>query len=431
MKKLLTLVPLTLLFACGDDGQDLGDSGTLDADTDTDAALDTSHDGSGSDDTSPADGSSSADVTTADTDNGDASDTAGEDTIDFSGYHPDERGPFGAGVVHTELTDASRERTIPVEIWYPTDAVEGSGESLTQFAAEGSDRDALGALLADAPADCTSQRSAATRGAPLAAFDGNAPLVVLSHCHGCTRFAYTRIAEHLASRGFVVAAPDHVGNTLYDTLRDALLPLEASTLELRAADISAVIDMMTSESAPVEVRGRIDAERIAAAGHSFGSVTTGRVLVLDDRAKVGIALAAPFESPLLPGVAMTDIAEPVLFVVATEDNSITEFGNNFIRDNFEDAQPGTYKLELVDAGHWSFTEICALTDSFDPCCGEARRQTNGRTFTYPPVDGFVDLVSQFAAAFLESALLGDEIAGAWLNGQVGEQATFEFEALAP
>ena len=49
------------------------------------------------------------------------------------------------------------------------------------------------------------------------------------------------------------------------------------------------------------------------------------------------ALAAPMENPLLPGVDVAMITEPLGFLVAREDNSITELGNNLIRSNFTEA----------------------------------------------------------------------------------------------
>ena len=71
-----------------------------------------------------------------------------------------------------------------------------------------------------------------------------------------------------------------------------------------------------------------------------------------------------------------------MFVVAKEDNSITEFGNKFIRDNFTDATVPAYRIEVPDAGHWSVSDLDGLVDIFKAGCGDAVRQTDGTDFTY-------------------------------------------------
>ena len=69
-----------------------------------------------------------------------------------------------------------------------------------------------------------------------------------------------------------------------------------------------------------------DLTHVGVLGHSFGAVTAGRVAQLDTRFSAAAALCAPMENPLTPGVTLADIHVPLMFVVAIEDNSITEFG---------------------------------------------------------------------------------------------------------
>ena len=72
----------------------------------------------------------------------------------------------------------------------------------------------LSAWLADAPSDCV--RSEAVDNEAIEPAASLHPLVVLSHCHECVRFGPARIAERLASHGFIVAAPDRVGATAFE-----------------------------------------------------------------------------------------------------------------------------------------------------------------------------------------------------------------------
>lgn len=46
---------------------------------------------------------------------------------------------------------------------------------------------------------------------------GPFPLVVYSHGNGGLRYVSAFLTEHLASHGFIVVAPDHVGNTAIDS----------------------------------------------------------------------------------------------------------------------------------------------------------------------------------------------------------------------
>src|SRR5690606_30241922 len=131
-----------------------------------------------------------------------------------------------------------------------------------------------------------------------------------------------------------------------------------------------------------ELVGLADGERLGVFGHSFGAVTTGLVLQDDPRPRAGVAIAAPLENPVLPGVSMAAITEPLMLVVAVEDNSITEFGNMAIRTNFSMANPPVWKLELADAGHFAFSDLAGLSDFFAAGCGDGERQTNGEPFTY-------------------------------------------------
>ena len=150
-------------------------------------------------------------------------------------------------------------------------------------------------------------------------------------------------------------------------------------------------------------------------GHSFGAITTGLVLQDDPRPRAGVAIAAPLENPLLPGVMMAAIAEPLLLVVAVEDNSITEFGNMAIRTNFGMANPPVWKLEFADTGHFAYSDLAGLSDYFAAGCGDGERQTNGEPFSYADPFAVRSLLAGRVTAFFALHLLGDEDARAQLE----------------
>src|SRR5262249_9530139 len=124
-------------------------------------------------------------------------------------------------------------------------------------------------------------------------------------------------------------------------------------------------------------------------------------------------------NPFVPGVTLAAITAPVMFVVAVEDNSITEFGNQFIRDNFTDATVPAVKLEIPDAGHWSISDLDGLVDAFAPGCGDAERQTDGEPFTYLDPDTGRAIAASYATAFFKAKLQDDALAARYLESASG------------
>ena len=134
-----------------------------------------------------------------------------------------EPGRASVGVATTSLTDSSRGRTLPVEIWYPI-ASSGAASDVIDFETDTDRRDALSPLLDDSPAECVATTTNATRDA--SAIAGEYPVVLYSHCYTCTRWSAHAVMERLASHGFVVVAPDHEGDTLFDRLGRIESPLD-------------------------------------------------------------------------------------------------------------------------------------------------------------------------------------------------------------
>src|SRR5215468_8191468 len=92
------------------------------------------------------------------------------------------------------------------------------------------------------------------------------PLVVLSHGRGGSFVVHHDTAEHLADAGFVVAAPNHPG----DTALDKSLFYDLSIYMQRPLDVKRVIDYLTSAS---PLATTIDPNRIGIYGFSRGGYT--------------------------------------------------------------------------------------------------------------------------------------------------------------
>ena len=342
---------------------------------------------------------------------------------------PDAPGPSPVGHATFVVEDAARARTLRVELWYP--AVEGAraaaiaGTALEDLEPAGARHDVLAALVSAAPDGCTRKRVASA--SDVEAVKGPIPIVAFSHCLGCARFDAAFVAERLASHGIAVVAPDHEGDTLWDVAMGTKAMLDSATLVLRAGDVRATLDAVldgTSAAVPPALRGRFDASRVGVFGHSFGSLTTGLVLQDDPRPRAGMGIAAPMEA--FAPTMLANVHQPLLFLLAAEDHSIGEVGNGIVRQNFESANPPARLVEVADAGHWSFTDICALTSAFTPGCGMATRQEKGHLgepFAYLANDAARAIAASYAVAFFSAELLDDAAARAFLAGAHPDDGT--------
>jgi dienelactone hydrolase len=314
-------------------------------------------------------------------------------------------GPYPVGTSQRIVEDVARGRSLRVQSWYPADEAErddaAAGFDIVGFEPDDFGRQAyLGQLLDAAPAGCPNRQAHASIDGRHA--EGSFPTIVFSHCHECARFSSFTIAERLASHGFDVIAVEHLQNTLWDLDSPDALPLDADTLEIRAGDVTFVLDALGIDG-PIGIFG-----------HSFGSVTAGLVAQEDARIEAAFGIAAPMENPLLEGVLMAEIDVPVGFLVAVEDNSITELGNTFIRDNFAAANPPAWKIEVADAGHWSFSDLVGL-EPFPAGCGDGDRQTNGDPFTYLAPSLGRDIAAAYVTAFFKATLGLEGGAAAYLE----------------
>jgi len=299
---------------------------------------------------------------------------------------------------HAVLLDDG-ERPLTVEVWFPTDAPTADTDISDAFLS-GDDQEAYSALLTAAPEDCPTRTATAAGAAPA---PGAWPVIVASHCHNCLRLSNHTAATALAEAGFVVVAPDHAGNTLLDRLADEALPLNTDTLALRRDDLGRALDALLAGDLGVQA----DASRIGALGHSFGSVSVGLLAQEDDRIGAAMGIAAPMDNPLLPGVDAAALDLPLMFLVAGEDNSITEAGNILIDSNHDEAPGPAWKVEVADAGHWSFSDLCGVHEDLMPGCGTEARQTDpSQTVTYPDPAEMRQLTADLAVAFFAHTLLG-------------------------
>jgi predicted dienelactone hydrolase len=215
------------------------------------------------------------------------------------------RGTQKVGVKTLELTDESRARKLTLEVWYPAELAANQNEKTVYKAVIGSTKfDLAGRAARDANLK-----------------PGQFPLVILSHGQPGSRYMMSYLTEHLASRGFVVAAIDHTGSTYNDLTPESY----GSSIIDRPLDILFSIGAVAAEIT------NADQNNVALMGYSYGGYSSLNAagLGLDKEnleayAKVsnneGPSFALPFFDDLIKirgkDVIKTDPRVKAVFVMA-------------------------------------------------------------------------------------------------------------------
>jgi predicted dienelactone hydrolase len=208
---------------------------------------------------------------------GPADDTAAQ-AIDPLSLSVTGDGPMRVGyrLVEQTWTEPNGEPlSVPISIWYPTS--ETDGEAPWYFSLV-EDPDAI---LDAAPA------------APLHA--GGYPVLIFSHGSFLYGGSSSYLARHFASHGWIVAAPDHVGNTLTD-YGDVPLPIYYR----RPLNDRAAIDAVLAQ----EDLADAVTDRLVLAGYSFGGYDTW--------ASIGGALSREAFAERCESGALADCSEAAL-----------------------------------------------------------------------------------------------------------------------
>ncbi len=101
-----------------------------------------------------------------------------------------------------------------------------------------------------------------------------APLLVFSHGFTSDRLHYQYLAEHLASHGYIIVVPEHIGSNseFKEAFLRGELSVDVSPLEFfnRPLDITYLLNRI--ENHP-EFQGLVNWEQVGVLGHSFGGNT--------------------------------------------------------------------------------------------------------------------------------------------------------------
>ncbi|WP_007516151.1 alpha/beta hydrolase family protein [Pseudofrankia sp. EUN1h] len=322
---------------------------------------------------------------------------------------PDQPGSHGVGHRTVTIADAGRHRTLVTSVWYPTHA------RLPAPPADG--RPPVGDGVQPARYEIAPEVSYLSRVAVADASPerGPFPLVVFSHGSAGNRVQFASLAETLASHGYVVAAPDHPGDTMADVAAgpsESLVDLASD----RPMDVSVVLDWMLCPGRPFAPI--LAADKVAVVGFSFGGLTAVASSVgllrapADPRVRVSVGISPATEA--LPANLLARVRIPTLLIAGTADG-VTPPGPGADQTFRElTASPGRAEVVVTGATHNSFGDLCdqvyLTADGRVPAGIRLRMQLGALLTCLPPLADatLVQRVTRwYTVAYLERHLRGD------------------------
>ncbi|MGW9130013.1 alpha/beta hydrolase family protein [Streptomyces sp. NPDC055681] len=243
----------------------------------------------------------------------------------------------------------------------------------------------------------------------------NLPVIVFSHGFGWSMNGYAPLADFWAARGFVVLQPTHLDSrTLGLAAEDPRTP---RIWRFRIEDLTRVLDGLDILEASVPgLAGRLDHDRIAVAGHSWGAQTASALLgarVLDSdgvpgkdmsdaRVKAGVLLAltglgddlTPFAAENFPFMrpSFDSMTASALIVAGDNDQShLSTRGPDWFTDPYT-CSPGSKSLLTLFGAEHSLGGIAGYD------VAETTDESPAR----------VALIQQLTTVFLRSALYPED-----------------------
>lgn len=304
---------------------------------------------------------------------------------------PPGRFHVGYTVLDFSYPNAGKEKTLTVAIWYPT------AERPKPYVYGGPTK---GSVALDAK---------------LHTEPGPYPLLVFSHGYGGSGLSAVFLNEPLASRGWIVAAPDHhdrhsavrIRTGLNENLdRRAFLqhagqitrsgPNDRAPYLYRLDELKLALDRILATK---PFANAIDKKRIAVGGHSFGGFTAlglcGAIPKWrDDRIKALLLFSTGAGGYLFTEKELAAVKMPSIYFMGEREKDQLRAGTTMaeLADKlYRNFSPPKYFLEIRGANHFSFNN--GFTDT------PRSRFLRGSHTQF-------DLIRRYSIAFLETYVAG-------------------------
>lgn len=234
--------------------------------------------------------------------------------------------------------------TVNVAVWYPTDT-------------------------AAKPASYGISRIAGTAAIEAPVKRGSWPLIVFAHGYSGSGAGSARIAEVMASYGWVFAAPDlsddivttRIVGKATGTFEDALraltaAPPSASTYAYRMDQMRATLDAMLAK-----VEFKVDANRVVLAGHSLGAWTAVNLALEETRHKALVLYSMGElnylykQERIFPADVLARINVPVAYYYGSiEKQAVTTFGPPNAQFAYDATRGQACIAEIRDGNHFVY-----------------------------------------------------------------------------
>lgn len=253
------------------------------------------------------------------------------------------------------------------------------------------------------------------------------PVIVFAHGFGSSGDGYAPLAQYWAAQGFVVLQPTFLDSRAVGLTPDD--PRQPTIWKQRIEDMKRVLDQLDVLVAAVPgLEGRVDATRIAAAGHSFGAQTVGMLLgsrmvqadgtagvdAREPRIQAGVLLAAggrggadlsAFAAEHLPYLnqSYAELTTPTLVVAGDQDRSpLTVRGPDWFTDAYTLSPGADWLVTLFGGEHMlggiSGDRVTETTDESPERVAVVQRLTTAylRSALTPPDPAWADARAELA-----------------------------------
>ena len=258
-------------------------------------------------------------------------------------------GPYAVGTARVTLPDGDH-----AQIWYPVDPSDVEGKSKytyhvrSWFPAALASNPALALLPDSVPTDSYENAPAATDTAATGDPNNAFPVLLFSHGYGSYPEQSSFLTDHLATWGFVIAAPDHRSRDLGAVLSNTVTTVGGPDL----VDLDNMLSFLHVENNdPSSVLyGGLDFSKVGVFGHSAGGGTVVTMAASNPAIRTYVALAPA--AGVLPSTA-----KPGLVMYGSSDTVVSPSSVQQLYSGL----PAPKRLIVITAtGHNVFDDICEI-----------------------------------------------------------------------